>query len=397
MQNPVLPPPLIALLTFALAACSPQADSDPPAGASEEALPQLRVAAVYDDREIQLRLHFATEQPSWYHQYLIFENGEWVRYGSGLDGPDEHGFYEDRISMLWDDGSVDGFDRLGGYVTVHPGMRGTRSAAPADAVRAHPHLGEGMGRSDVRKFIRESRLDEADPEEAWQQTRSAEELEQLRRDGVFLDLWQWRAHRSHPVGYADNGFVLDYRHSSAGRGMYTDNVDSSTGLPLWMYDPQKTGRHALRFEKLVRREYVQDDLYFLSEKHAAPFDPERSWEEGDALPHRFLREPEGSRGAIRATGDYRDGAWQIRLTRSLEAPDPLDSKAFEQGQTYHVAFSVHTGSTGGIHHLVTVPVTFALGGEAIISARHADGPLDDAEADWVVLDLFEATDPTTPH
>lgn len=354
----------------------------------------LYVSAVYNDQEMELRLRYPTHHPIWYHQYLVYRDGEWVRYGSGSDGPDEHGLYEDRISVMWDDGSVAGFDQLGGFTTVHQGMRSTRSAVDASAVRAHPHLGERLGRSDVRKFIAESRAGDVAPDDLWREVRSQEDLQALREDGVFLDLWQWRAHRSHPVGFADNGYVLDYRHSSAGRSMYTDNVNAETGAPQYMYDIEQVGLRALRFDQLVARAYGQDDPYYLSEAMAVPFDPDYPWEEGDAIPHRLLRQPYGSRGAIRAQGGYDDGAWQIALTRSMAAPDPLDSKEFIDGERYYVAFAVHTGGAGAKHHLVSMPVIFGFGVEADITAERVDGALQDAEAEWHRLHLFNPGDPT---
>ncbi len=388
---------VVATVTAALllSACGRTEEAD---GAGYDALaddgygpPVLRVAAVYDDEDIQIRFEFPTDNPVWYHQYWIFDGNEWIRHGSGADGPDEHGLYEDRISMLLDDGSVEHFSEAGGFVAVHHGMRSLPSEADPDEVRTNPHLGERLGRSDVRKFISASR--HGDPgEDHWKHVRDPAELEQLRADGVFLDLWQWRAHRSHPMGYADNGYVLDYRHSSAGTGPYTTNALDESGRPQWMFDPAAADFRALRFEGLKNREYGQDDLYYLTEAHAAPFDPDHGWQEGDAIPQRFLRQPSGSRGAIRADGGYRDGAWRIRLTRSLESPDPLDSKELRTGEVYTVAFAVHSGGVGARHHLVSQPVTLSLGehsGAEIRAERAARGTaLDDEDAEWTEIPLF---------
>ncbi len=379
--------PVLASLALSVA-CSPQAADVAPE--SQGAV--LRVAAVFNDTEMQLRFEYPTTTPSWYHQYLVYRNGDWIRYGSGSDGRDEHGLYEDRISVMWDDGSVGNFENLGGYVTVHPGMRSTRSEVDSDAVRDHPYLGDELGRTDVRKFILESRESDVSPLDAWEAIMPEEQLQELLEAGVFLDLWQWRAHRSNPVGYADNGYVLEYRHSSSGRGMYADNVNDS-GAPAWMYDSEKTGFHALRFEQLVEQAYSQDDWYFLSESIAKPFDPEHDWQDGDALPQRFLREPEGSRGAIRADGRHSDGAWRVRLTRSMEAPDPLDSKSFAEGDVFHLAFSVHSGA-GARHHLVSLPFSFGFATDAEIVAQKVDGDLDAAEVEWFEVELFDPGDPT---
>ncbi len=351
----------------------------------------LRVAATYDDERIRIHYEYATDRPSWYHQYWVYQgDGEWKRYGSGF-GPDEHGLYEDRISMLLDDGSVDGFDRYGGWMTTHEGMRSLTSAVDADAARAHPTLGEALGRSDVRKYIPQSRSTEDPAEMSWDAVRNDDELAGLQNDGVFLDLWQWRAHRSHPMGVADNGYILHYRLSSEGRGMYTTNWDDDAGQPAYMLDPEVTGKRALDWGRLVKREYGQDDPYFISQDNSLAFDPEHDWQPGDTLPQRFLRAPSGSRGAIAAEGRYENGAWRIRLTRSLKAPSPKDSKPLEEGGIYNVAFAVHVGQVGARWHQVSLPHTLGLDvDEADIVAVRVDDveTADDAALRWAELPVM---------
>ena len=358
----------------------------------------LQVAGYLHDDQIHLHLVFETDQPHWYHQYWIYEGGDWVRYGSGGDGPDPDGLYEDRISVMWDDGEVEGFAQMGGYVTAHDGIRSTRSEVSSEEVRNHPVLGEEMGRSDIRKFIRESRDEDGD-EPLWAALRSEEELQEMREQGVFLDLWQWRAHRSHPVGFADNGYVLEYRLNSEGRSMYTTNQNAETGDPLMMFDSERTGFKALRLEGLRNREYGQDDPYFLTETEGVPFDPDHDWQEGDAIPQRLLREPDGSRGAIRAEGGYSDGAWRIMLRRSMESPNPLDSKTFAVGEVFHAAFAVHSGGVGTRHHLVSQPATVGFDTEAdIVLPLLEEAPENPREdLNWVTLDLFDPGDPTAPR
>ncbi len=349
----------------------------------------LRVDVVYNDSHVQLRYEYATDNPSWYHQYWVYRDGDWVRKGDGSRGPDEHGLYEDRISMMLDDGSVDGFDRYGGWMLIHEGMRTLSSAADSDAVRAHPKLGEAMGRSDVRKYLPGSR--DAEPQEtSWDKLRNDEELEAMQEAGEFLDLWQWRAHRSHPMGYADNGYVLHYRLSSEGRSMFTTNWDDDNDRPAWMLDPDQVGSPALDWDALVQREYDQDDAYFISEHNAVPFDPDLDWQEGDVIPQRFLQEPDGSRGAIRSSGRHEDGAWRIRLTRTLEAPNPHDSKTLREGQRYTVAFAVHNGAVGARWHRVSLPLRLSLGEDesADIIARRVDGDLDAVKPEWTDIPLI---------
>lgn len=393
---------VIIFAVLSMAACSDRSGSDFYAENTDEFAGSgpsytLQVAVVYNDDELQIRFVHRNPKPIWYHQYLVYENGTWVRYGSGGDGPDEHGLYEDRIAVMWDDGSVRGFSQTGGFVTVHQGVRTTRSEVPPETVREHPYIGGELGESGVHKFIVESREDDGNPNNLWKNIRPKDEILEMRQQGIFLDLWQWRAHRSHPVGYADNGYVLEHRHGSAGRSTYRNNVDPDTGLPERMFDPNKTGMRALRFEKLIARGYGQDDPYFITEADSIPFDPDHNWQEGDAIPHRLLRRPEGSRGAIRASGGYEAGAWRIQLTRALQAPDSLDSKSFEPGKIYYVAFSVHTGGTGGRHHWIAMPLTFSLDQQTEIQAQYVSGNLDNADAEWSTVVLMDPGDPTLPR
>ncbi len=177
--------------------------------------------------------------------------------------------------------------------------------------------------------------------------------------------------------------------------MYVTNEDPEVGGPRMMFDPEITGFRALRFDKLVAREYGQDDRYFLDESFAVALDADHAWQDGDALPHRLLRQPDGSRGAIRAEGRHSDGAWRVRLTRSLASPNPMDSLAFVPGETYNAAFAVHTGSVGGSNHWVSPPVKVGFAADAEIRFERVAGECP-AEADlaWHDLPLFRPADPT---
>lgn len=395
----------LVICAFALGGCSPAGDSssvdlpdsDPSsldtlsttnAEAPEQALRTLYVAAEYNDSEFRLHYRIAIDEPSWYHQYWLYRDGAWTRMGSGAAGPDEYGLYEDRISMMLDDGSVEGFNRYGGWMLVHPGVRTLDSAVSAEDVAAHPILGQEMGRTDVRKYIPQSRTVNRYTEPArWDAVRPLEDIAAMQERGEFLDLWQWRAHRSHPLGYADNGYVLHYRLNSEGRGMYTDNA-AEAGGPAYMFDAAEVGFQSLSWDKLVAREYGQDDLYYLNEEFAVPFDAEHEWQDGDVIPFRLLREPSGARGAIRSAGGYADGSWRVTLTRSLASPNPLDSKALEPGNVYNVAFAVHQGGVGARHHDVSLPHTLGLGADADIVATYSAEPLNDDELEWFPVHLI---------
>lgn len=360
-----------------------------PAFSADHKLQNLQVAVVYNDTDIQFRFRFETDTPSWYHQYWVYHDGAWSLTEGGSPDKDSQGLYEDRISMMIDDGSIPDFEIAGGYSAVHEGMRSLHSEADPETVRAHPWIGGKLGESRVEKYLALSRTDE---DASWNAVRSEEELLALRREGKFIDLWQWRSHRGNPAGFGDNGYILDYRHGASGQSSYAHNRNAERNGPRWMYNPEKTdGKSALRLEKLLKKEYGQNDLYYLHEDFAVEIDENRTWQNGDALPQRILRDASGSRGAIRAEGEWKDGAWHVRLTRSLAAPDPMDSKTFTHGHLYQVAFAVHQ-AVGARWHYVSAPLRLGLGTqeetELFIRGVYTDGDLNTAETQWTDVTLF---------
>ncbi len=348
----------------------------------------LRVAAFFNHEYIQIRFQFDTDHPSWYHDYLVYENGNWNRLGHGVPGPEKYGMYEDRIAMMLDDGSVPGFAKYGGYVVMHPGIAGRTDEAPTEEVRAHPWHGVHLGEEEVTKFILPSRIAPAESD-LWRNIKPAEALTDLQKAGIFIDTWQWRAHRSNPIGWADNGYILDARQGAAGQSMYSTNWSDEDSSPLFMYDIEKTGMHALSKDTLLNRAYSQDEYYYLADDFAIPYDPTHPWQEGDVIPRRILQEPSGNRAAVKANGRWSQGTWDVALTRKLQMENTMDSKSLEPGHTYNVAFAVHTGATQGRWHYVSMPLQFSLGNQGHIIAQEVTGDLDEAENEkWVDIPLF---------
>ncbi len=93
------------------------------------------------------------KQPSIYHDMLKFEGGKWVRYGAGVAGPQPQGIYEDRVTMLVDDGSVPEFGRYGGYIAVGDRMPFFTNEAKPEEVKGHPYLGQKRKQTEVGKHL----------------------------------------------------------------------------------------------------------------------------------------------------------------------------------------------------------------------------------------------------
>jgi hypothetical protein len=346
----------------------------------------LQVKAAYNGRDMFFRYRWPARQPSIYHDMMKFEGGKWVRYGTSVPGPQAQGIYEDRVSMMVDDGSVPEFARYGGYITIGDGMRFFTSEAKADEVKAHPYLGGKRKQEEVRKYLPATRKDIND----WRSVVPEDELAALRRGGYFLDLWHWRAHRSNPIDVSDDEVIFDTRAGDAGEGPFTANWDAEAKQPKFMLDPQKTQRRALKWDDLVQRKLGLDDVYFISEDTAVPFDAAHAWQDGDTIPRRLLRRGDGSHADITVLGRgvWKDGFWDVTLTRAMDTGHPLDDKILVDKRVYNLAFAVHRYAVGSRWHNISLPISLGLGREADLIASRFDGDSPAWDQPWHAVTLF---------
>lgn len=339
----------------------------------------LNVQIAFNDQDIFFRFNW--EQPDaggWYHDYIVYENDEWTRYSSpdpwvaADPDPSHRGFYEDRVTFLLGDGTVRGFKNFGGWLTVHMGTRHLPGAATAEEVGAHPHLGDAnLGRSDVRKFIPQSRTGEW-WEAPWDDIKDQSELDAMLERGEFVELAMFRSHRSAPMGYGTDHHVLDYRHGDSGQDTFgSQGWDEETG-PEYMYDPDIVQDGALDIDQLTNQEIQQDlffedrddwlgdaDPYYIHEDWLVEFDPDVAEWEGAAIPRRPLREPEGSAADWRTHGLWDAGEWTVDMWRALDTGH-VDNKELQSGGVYIWAPAVHHGFNSR-WHWVAYPYTLGLG------------------------------------
>lgn len=336
---------------------------------------ELSVQAAYDETQLYLRLQWPTQQdqPGQVHDFLRWDGEGWAPFGgprsktevrSGAMPP----LYEDRLAIALDDGRVEAFEQQGCWLTCHDGMRDMQHKPAAEDVRSHALLGQRLGREDVRKYLPDSRTDK---NASWNRTKSEEELAELKALGQYLDLMQWRAHRSNPVGMADDGFVLEYRLFDAGTGPFASNFDREKGTPRYMFDQERAGYRALSLEQVVER---AEAYALIREENAAPYDADAGWQVGDLLPSRVLSRSgaEGSAADNRnAVGSWKQGMWTVVWTRPLEIVSE-DDKPLRPGERYTVSFSVHDDNTTSRYHHVSFPLTLGIGTEADIRAARVE-------------------------
>ena len=326
----------------------------------------LRVQVAYDETNAFFRFQWKTKNnyPGTEHQYLRYDGHEWKVYGyPKLDKPVQEGkqpgIYEDRMTMMIDDGKVPGFDKQGCWLTCHDGSRDMGKQFTKDQVAANALL-QAIKKGDVRKYLPATRNDPSD----WKTGKSMEEINKIKAEGGFVDLIQWRAHRSNAVGMADDGYVLEFRNSDAGKDMFSGNADAKTHQPKFMWDAAKVG-----YKSITEKDLRKGDHFLVREKNAVPFDPNAGWKEGDLIPDYVVsrEDAQGSAANNNAIAGWKDGMWTVVVIRPLNLTNG-DDKALKEGGVYNVGFAVHDDNITTRGHHVSFNKTIGFGAKADIQA-----------------------------
>jgi len=340
--------------------------------AGKPAVIKLAVQAAHDDKNLYLRFQWKTRNPfpGVAHPHWRFDGKGWKPMGwpqlsKKVWGEGQPAIYEDRLSMMIDDGSVPMFAEQGCWLSCHDGARDMQKVAGKPAVKAHPLLGKVLKKKDVRKYLPSSRTDK---NATWSKTKSAEEIEKIKMSGGFVDLMHWRGHRSNPVGMADDGYVLQYRLFDAGKKMFSKNWDKGKKQPKYMFDASKVGFKSRTLDQI--RDTSQPSS-IIAEKNAAPFDPNAGWKEGDMVPAYYVTRT-GAKGSAAdnsdAKGVWKDGMWTVLWTRKLDTGHPEDDKIMKPGGAYTFGFAVHDNNITTRGHHVSWPMTVGIGADADIKA-----------------------------
>ena len=326
----------------------------------------LKVQVAYDAKDAYFRFQWKTlnAYPGTEHQYLRFDGKEWKVYGypkldKVVQEGKQPGIYEDRMNMMIDDGKVPGFSRQGCWLTCHDGQRDMPKQFTKDEVAANALL-TAIKKGDVRKYLPATRTDPAD----WKTGKPLGEIAQIKAAGGFVDLIQWRAHRSHAVGMADDGYVLEFRNSDAGKDMFGGNADAKTHAPKFMWDEKKVG-----YKSITMDQFRKGDHFLIREQNAVPFDPNAGWKEGDMIPDYVTsrEDAKGSAADNNAIANWSDGMWTVVVIRPLGLGND-DDKALKEGGVYNVGFAVHDDNITTRGHHVSFVRTLGIGANADIKA-----------------------------
>ena len=329
----------------------------------------LKVQVAYDNDNAYFRFQWKTNAsyPGEAYPMYRFDGKEWKLYGGPrlakkIAGGAETPLYEDRFSIIIDDGKVPGFAEHGCWQSCHDGSRDAPRQPTADEVKAHPFY-QAIKKNDVRKFLPATRTD---ANASWDKPVSVEQVAKLKAEGHFLELMQWRAHRSNPVGMADDGYVLEWRNFDEGKNTFASNLDAATKQPKFMYDQAKAGRKAFVIGDLRKAPTA-----LIREQNAVKFDPNAGWKEGDLLP-QYVVSREDAKGSAadnqNAKGVWKDGVWTVTWARKLNLAN-ADDKALQEGKAYNFAFAVHDDNITSRGHHVSFPMTVGFGAKGAIEAK----------------------------
>ena len=329
----------------------------------------VAIQVAYDKEKAYFRAQWKTRNPypGDAHPFWRFDGKGWKAYGhpkldKEVQDGSQPGIYEDRFSLLFDDGSVPNFDVHGCWLSCHDGERDMPNLATKDQVKGNAILGDkGLKKKDVRKFLPSTRNSGN-----WSDTRSQAEIEKIRADGGFLDLMQWRAHRSNVGGMTDDFNVLEYRNNDAGKGPFAKNWDKKKNQPKFMYDKAKFGSNST-LENQIRTKSTP----LTRELNAVPFDPNLNWKVGDLIPE-YITSRVDAKGSAADNNDakcvWKDGMWTVVFSRKFGLTNP-DDKNMSPGNAYTIGFAIHDDNITTRGHYVYWPRSVGFGApEADIKA-----------------------------
>lgn len=341
---------------------------EPTPVAGKNGVIQLSLQVAYDTQNAYFRAQWKTRNPypGEAHPFLRFDGKEWKVYGHPkldkvVQEGKQPGIYEDRFSIMIDDGSVPGFANQGCWLTCHNGSRDMPNLAGKAEVESNA-LFKAIKKNDVRKYLPSTRTDAM---ASWDKGKSLDEINKIKAEGGILDLMQWRGHRSNPVGMADDFYVLEYRNGDAGTQPFNSNVDRKTHQPKFMYDEKKVGKKALREEDIRKMPTA-----LVREQNAVPFDPKAGWKAGDLIPEYIVSRADAKGSAAdnqQAKGTWSGGTWTVVWARPRNLTN-ADDKALKDGKVYNFAFAIHDDNITTRGHQVSFPVTVGFGAKADIEA-----------------------------
>jgi len=165
------------------------------------------------------------------------------------------------------------------------------------------------------------------------------------------DIWQWKASRTNPLGYADdewldNSIVEGYTEEDKDVALHGDDTNSiyksgyiknlnSAGSGPKYYEPSPDDEWDAKF--IFSDEVLKGEAVGINDLD--------DFGAGDTVPGYILQRPIGDRGNVDAVGVWKDGKWGIEFRRKLNTGDENDVQ-FSLTEIYRFGIAV-MDNTGG--------------------------------------------------
>jgi hypothetical protein len=245
------------------------------AGTVEGKIIEQKVKAVHTKDEIFFLFEWPDKDKSMNKKKWKYTGGKWVKQKGD----------EDRIGVVWEINRVDKFANKGCAVLCH---------------------------------------NESKNEKEWYFSTSSSREK--------ADLWHWKAVRSNPVGYTEDGFVTtnpskepeEGRKRDAGSGKAKGNSTKDKSGPAYMQDPSKPA--SIPGSLLVA--------------HAVKIKDSSTFKEGDEIPGYMLNADwTGSFADTKTKGVWKDGKWTVMISRKLKTGND-DDVQYNTRKKYPFAIAV---------------------------------------------------------
>jgi hypothetical protein len=225
------------------------------AGKVEGQILELKAKSVYTKDEIFFRFEWPDKDKSLNKRRWKFSGGKWTKFKGD----------EDRLGLVWEINRIDKFATKGCAVLCHSESKNNK--------------------------------------EWYYSVNSSREK---------ADLWHWKAVRSNPVGFTEDGYVIANPTKEPEKGRKRDassdtkaksNRSKDKSKPVYMQNPSKSPS-------------ISDALLVAE---AVEIKNHSNFKEGDEIPGYMLHtEWKGSFADIPTIGVWKNGKWTVMMRRKLQ-------------------------------------------------------------------------------
>lgn len=165
-----------------------------------------------------------------------------------------------------------------------------------------------------------------------------------------VDVWHLKATRGLPIGYSDDQFWDPQgRKSDDGVSAETRNRNAEQTGPV--YGP--VGATFLVDSEAALAAFSASGAHLGTAAVRVLLEGEEVFEEGDTIPGRILRLPQGNRASVRAIGRWDDGVWTVEFSRNRDADVGADGQlqdfAVVPGGSVNFSVDIFDNSGGAAH------------------------------------------------